>query len=127
MPDKTTRHAQIVSDGQTTHVMVPAAEYERLIAAAEERALDDALRIANDPKSEWVEGEPVLREVRQRILHIELTRARKARGLTQRALGEKLGVPQSQISRIERHPERSSLAMLQRIAAALNMDLRQLI
>lgn len=57
----------------------------------------------------------------------EIARARKAAGLTQKQLGERLGLPQSQISRIERRPDHTTVRTLKRIAKALAVDVRALI
>jgi len=43
------------------------------------------------------------------------------------ALGRKLGIPQSQISRIERNPDHTTIRTLRRIAKALQVDIRALI
>ena len=51
-----------------------------------------------------------------------ITRARKAAGLSQAALGRKVVMPQSQISRIERNPERCTVRTLRRLANALKVD-----
>lgn len=142
-------HLQIKSNGRTTHVVVPSEEYDKLVEAALERAMKRVEAQIADPNTPYYDGQSLLDElhdtgtiedlanhrVKPQPKPMEagpervesLAAARKSRGLTQKALGALLGVPQSQISRIERHPERSSLAMLQRIAAALNMDVRQLI
>jgi ribosome-binding protein aMBF1 (putative translation factor) len=56
-----------------------------------------------------------------------LARARKAAGLTQKQLGAKLNLPQSQISRIERNPDRTTVRTLKRIARALGVDVSALI
>lgn len=57
----------------------------------------------------------------------EIARARKAAGLTQKQLGDRLGLPQSQISRIERRPDHTTVRTLKRIAKALGVDVRALI
>ena len=53
-----------------------------------------------------------------------IVEARKAAGLTQKQLGARLGIPQSQISRIERHPDRTTVRTLKRLAKALKVDVR---
>ncbi len=57
----------------------------------------------------------------------EIARARKAAGLTQKQLGDRFGLPQSQISRIERRPDHTTIRTLKRIAKALAVDVRALI
>ena len=56
-----------------------------------------------------------------------VARARKAAGLTQKQLGDKLKLPQSQISRIERNPDRTTVRTLKRIARALGVDVSALV
>ena len=56
-----------------------------------------------------------------------IAKARKAKGLTQKQLGEKLNLPQSQISRIERNPDRTTVRTLKRIARALGVDVSSLV
>ena len=50
--------------------------------------------------------------------------ARKAKGLTQRALGSRAGVPQSHISKIENGGADIRLSSLIEIARALDLELR---
>jgi len=56
-----------------------------------------------------------------------IAKARKAKGFTQKQLGEKLNLPQSQISRIERNPDRTTVRTLKRIARALGVDVSALV
>ncbi|MCH7592339.1 MAG: helix-turn-helix transcriptional regulator [Planctomycetes bacterium] len=56
-----------------------------------------------------------------------IAKARKAKGLTQKQLGEKLNLPQSQISRIERNPDHTTVRTLKRIARALGVDVAALV
>ena len=56
-----------------------------------------------------------------------IAEARRAKGVTQKELGAKLGIPQSQISRIERNPDSTTVRTLKRIARALGVDVRALI
>ena len=53
---------------------------------------------------------------------ITLSKARKARGLTQKKLSELAGVKQSAISRIERGDVNIRLGTLAKLSAALNMN-----
>ena len=46
---------------------------------------------------------------------------RKARGLTQAALGERTGLDQTRIAKIERDPSRVSVGQLLRVLAALQV------
>ena len=56
-----------------------------------------------------------------------IVNARKAAGMTQQQLAAKLKMPQSQISRIERNPDRTTVRTLKKIAKALKVDVRFLI
>jgi UDP-N-acetylglucosamine 1-carboxyvinyltransferase len=99
---------------------VPVDEYERLIAAS---MAEHAAASLEDDKTEWVDADTVARELaRDRIVG-----ARKAAGLTQKQLGDKLGLPQSQISRIERQPDRTTVRTLKRVARALGVDVGALL
>ncbi len=116
----TTQHACIEQNGKVTHVLVPVDEYERLIAAS---MAENAVATLEDDKTEWVDADAVARELaRDRIVG-----ARKAAGLTQKQLGNKLGLPQSQISRIERKPDRTTVRTLKRVAHALGVDVGALL
>lgn len=110
-----------MSDGnETTHVILPVDEYERLLMAD---AAVEAQAITANSNAEWHDWEDVkLDWAGQR-----LAQARKEQGLSQKELGEKLGIAQTQISRIERHPDRTTLKTLRKIASALKVDVRNLI
>ena len=56
-----------------------------------------------------------------------IVNARKAAGMTQQQLAAKVKMPQSQISRIERNPDRTTVRTLKKIAKALKVDVRFLI
>ena len=60
----------------------------------------------------------------ERDLTMALVQARKEAGLTQEVLSEKTGISQADISRLENGSRNPSLALLQRIADALNSTLR---
>lgn len=105
----------VVSGDTPTHVQMTIEDYERLI----ERAMAcSALAKINDPDTEWVDAKQFGRELAAR----HIAEARKAAGLTQKQLGEKLGLPQSQISRIERNPDRTTVRTMKKIAKALGVD-----
>ena len=55
---------------------------------------------------------------------MSLIRARKEAGLTQAELSEKTGISQADISRLENGTRNPSLALLNRIAEAVNSTLR---
>lgn len=60
----------------------------------------------------------------ERDITMALVKARKEAGLTQTQLSEKTGISQADISRLENGSRNPSLALLQRIAEALNSTLR---
>lgn len=93
------------------------------------KAAPEAARVLADPSTEWFDGQMVLdtyRENNYKSVGMLVFR-RKQAGLTQAELGKRLGVPQSQISRIEKDPDRTSLGMLKRIAAVLGVPVRELV
>lgn len=96
-----------------------AEEYRRLMAKTSDPDILASLKALSDPESDWVTLEDVWRDWDVR----RLAEARKASGLTQAQLGQRLGWPQSRISRIERHPERASVAVLERMARELRVRL----
>lgn len=54
----------------------------------------------------------------------QIARLRMLRGMTQQELADKVGTQQPSIARIESGKRRASIAMLEKIAAALDADLR---
>ncbi len=113
-------YAQVEQGGRVTHVLVPVGEYERLVKAS---MVQSAAAKLEDQTTEWVDADQLARELAaQRI-----AKARKSAGLTQIQLGRKLRLPQSQISRIERNPDRTTVRTLKRIARALGVDVSALI
>jgi len=113
-------HEVLVRNGKTTHVVVPVDEYQRLILLDMGRV---AARKVDDPDEAFTDADQVALELAGK----RIADARKAKRMTQKALGEKLHLPQSRISRIERNPDRTSLKTLRRIARALGVDVRALI
>jgi len=108
------------SAGARTHVLVPVDRFDQLSDA--ERALRAMEALEND-STEWIEAEASA----LRLAGSRVRRARIAKGLTQKQLAERLRIPQSQVSRIERDPDRSTLRTLRRIAKALGVAIRALI
>ncbi len=106
----------VVHHGGTTHVLVPVEEYERLIVA--EMALESVAILDNAKDEDWIDADDAAIE----FARDAIVEARKKAGLTQKQLGEKLGLPQSQISRIERRPDRTTVRTLRRLARALKVD-----
>lgn len=109
----------IVKDDRPTHVIIPIEEYDQLLDAIEAHQMVDELK---NPKTKWISAQDAALE----LAGSWIARARKQAGLTQKQLAAKLRVPQSQISRIEKHPERSTVKTMQRIAKALGVDLAAL-
>ena len=60
----------------------------------------------------------------ERDITMSLVRARKEAGLTQAELSAKTGISQADISRLENGTRNPSLALLNRIAEAVNSTLR---
>jgi ribosome-binding protein aMBF1 (putative translation factor) len=101
-------------------VLVPEEEYIELVKAEMAR---DAIAKLEDPNTEWIDFD----EYRLQLAGSKIAEARKAKKLTQTQLAKKLGVPQSQISRIERHPDQTTVRTLKRIAKALGVDVSLLV
>lgn len=112
--------SEVVRDGLTTHVLVPLDEYERLVKRSMVHSAVAKLESGDD---DWVDAD----ELGIELAGAKLVAARKAAGLTQKQLGEKLSLPQSQISRIERNPDRTTVRTLKRIAKALGVDVAALL
>ena len=110
----------VVENGEPAYVLVPTEEYERMVKAEMAR---DAEKILEDPNVEWVDAD----EFALQLAADRIARARKAKNLTQKQLAQRLKVPQSQISRIERNPDRTTVRTLKRIARALGVDVSALI
>jgi DNA-binding XRE family transcriptional regulator len=113
-------YPQVEQGGRVTHVLVPIDEYERLLRA---NMVQGAAAKLEDQATVWVDADELARELAGR----RIAKARKSAGLTQTQLGRKLKLPQSQISRIERNPDRTTVRTLKRIARALGVDVSALI
>ena len=112
--------AYLVEGDRTTHVLVPLDEYERLIQAD---AASGAISKLQDNSVAWTDAD----ELGLTLAGERIAAARRAKGVTQKELGATLGIPQSQISRIERHPDHTTVRTLKRIARALGVDGRALV
>lgn len=110
--------AFIDREGGTHHVLLPVDEYERLLKA--EMALQAIAQIENEKDEDFIDADDLAIELATE----SVVKARKAAGLTQAQLAKKLGMPQSQISRIERNPDRTTVRTLKKIAKALRVDVR---
>jgi len=132
-PGKSTRRAietkqttpddfpHIVRNGRTTHVLVPIEEYERLLLA--DMAREAVAQIESDRDGDLIDADIF----RLELAAERIVKARKAAGLTQTQLGRKLGIPQSQLSRIERNPDHTTVRTLKRIAKALRVNVQSLV
>ena len=114
-------HDYVIRNGKPAYVLVPIDEYEELIKASMVQDAITQIETAND--EDFVDAADFALELAAE----RIASARKAKGLTQKQLGDKLGLPQSQISRIERNPDHTTVRTLKRIARALGVDVRALI
>lgn len=94
-------------------IRITKAEYAARIAEA--RELDANM---TDPSVQINDA----RDAAMQIAGGWIAAARKKAGLTQQQLARRVGMPQSQISRIERNPDRTHVRTVQRIVAALGVD-----
>ncbi len=119
-PQRSREHSYIVENGRTAYVLVPIDEYEELIKAS---MVQRAIAQIESGDNDFVDADDFALELAAE----RIAKARKAKGLTQKQLGEKLNLPQSQISRIERNPDRTTVRTLKRIARALGVDVSSLV
>ncbi|MBI5763264.1 MAG: helix-turn-helix transcriptional regulator [Planctomycetes bacterium] len=103
-----------------THVLLPINEYERYEQMQEAARLTKKLE---DPNAKWIGFE----DFSAMLAADAVVEARKKAGLTQGQLAAKLKMPQSQISRIERNPDRTTVRTLKKIAKALGVDVAKLL
>lgn len=82
-----------------------------------------AIRTLENAETKWVDVDAVGKLLAGR----KLIAVRKSRRLTQIQLGKLVGVPQSQISRLERNPESATIKFLRRVAKALKVDVAELL
>jgi ribosome-binding protein aMBF1 (putative translation factor) len=85
---------------------------EKMLRAGESSWLEDSLSLEERRASEFVAS-----------IAVSIQRQRKALGLTQKDLADKLGVSQVMISRWENGEENFTAATLAKISAALEMEL----
>jgi DNA-binding XRE family transcriptional regulator len=116
--------------GRTTHYLVPAAQYEVLVAARKPEprdvasnahgptraAIEQAAQMLESPTTVWHDADDVMRGI---VSH-GLSAVREQSGLTQAQLGKLASMPQSQVSRIEKDLDSSTMRVIRRIAAALS-------
>lgn len=99
-------------DGVATHVVMRVADFGVLMGAQEDPLVRGALE-----RMGRREG-----AVRECSVH-EVGEARRSRGMSQRELGEKVGIPQSQVSRMERNASRCGVGTLEKVARVLGVRL----
>ena len=114
----------IEKDGKPEYAVLPYADYERLLELAEDaediRALDEAMAreeetIPHELVKQLMKGGNPIRLWRQH------------RGLTQAQLAEKANVAQSYIAMLEKGERKGAVEMLQRVAAALGVEVDDLL
>lgn len=110
----------IMEGSRATHVVLPIDVYDRMMLAEMARESQD---ITSNPGTKWTDVDDFFSQVAVR----RIVAARKAKGITQQELANRLGLAQTQISRIESNPDRTSLKTLKRIAKALRVDVKNLI
>ncbi len=116
-----TEHGYVVENGKATYVQVPVGEYEQLVKASAIRTAGE--RLDNTPENAWIDADAF----RLQLAGERIAEARRRAGLTQQQLAAKLKVPQSQISRIERNPDHTTVRTLKKVARALKVDVAVLI
>lgn len=118
----------ITSNGKPAFAVLPIAEYERLLALAEDRIdINEARRIAAriaSGEEETLPAEFVAALVAGKTRPLRLWR--QHRGLTLDALGKACGVTRSALSQIESGRTKASGALLKRLAKVLNCDMDDL-
>lgn len=119
----------IEKDGRPEYAVVPIDLYRRMLALTEDlediRDFDEALRELEEGRDELIPE-----EVAQRLLSGEehpLRIWREHRGMTQEALAERAGVGKSYLSQIEAGKKAGSARVLRALAAALRVDVDDLI
>ncbi|WAR46544.1 helix-turn-helix domain-containing protein [Methylomonas rapida] len=113
----------IEQNGQRQYAILPMAEYEALLDKVEMlediKAYDEAMRR---------DEEMIPAEVVYRLLNENKTKVwREYRGLTQSELAECCGLAQATIAQIEGGKRTGSIDVLKKIAAALTLDLDDLV
>jgi len=110
----------VIENGKPAFVLVPIDEYEQLVKDA---LVSDAVNQIQRGDDDFVDADDLALE----LAGGRLAQARKAKGMTQKQLGDKLKLPQSQISRIERNADHSTVRTLKRVAKALGVDVSTLV
>ncbi len=111
------RPPQILTDEGNSYVLVPLDQNERRI---EDSLAKEAIALIDRGDNDFVDADQFFLELAGEWI----AKARVSAGLTQKQLGRKLGVPQSQIYGIERNLHQASARSRKRIAKVLGVDLR---
>jgi DNA-binding XRE family transcriptional regulator len=118
----------ITSNGKPAFAVVPIAEYERLLALAEDRIdINEARRVSAriaSGEEATLPADFVAAMVAGKTQPLRLWR--QHRGLTLDALGKACGVTRSALSQIESGRTKASGALLKRLAKALDCDMDDL-
>lgn len=109
-------------------VLMPKAEYEAILAAAEDNADRAALAIFRERLASG-EEELIPSEIVDRLLSGEnrLRVWREHRGLTVRALAERAGLAQPYLSQIETGRREGTVETYRKLAGALSLSLDDLL
>ena len=119
----------IEKDGKPEYAVVPFKDYQRLLELAED-AEDIAAAIAAKAELDRGEDEVIPSEIARRLIDGEehpLKIWREYRGLTQEALAKQVESTKSYISQIEAGKKSGSVVLIKRLAAALNVDMDDLV
>jgi DNA-binding XRE family transcriptional regulator len=113
----------INTNGAEEMVILPRTEYDRLIGALED--MED-IACAKDFEAAKARGEIeyISWEMSKRLRRGDESRIsiwREHRGLTQKALAEKVAMPAAQLSEIEKGKKSGSIATLRKLSIALGV------
>ena len=117
----------IEKNGQIEWAVIPYAEYQKLLEAAE--MLED-IRAYDTAKASIATGEELIpSSVVYALLEGEnpIHVWRDYRGLTQQQLADKVGISKPYLSQLESGKRRGSMEVLQRIAQTLDVSLEDLV
>ncbi len=123
-------HVQVIEkDGQPEYAVLPIELYHRLLELAEDA---EDIRAADDAMSELASGgdELIPADVAHKLLQDEEQRLRiwrEYRGLTQKELETRSGVQQGYIAQIESGKKTGGIDTLKKLAAALRINIDDLI
>ena len=110
----------LLDRGSITHILVPTDVFERLLSIEAFRAAVSELR---EGRAGIVSHANVGRE----LAATRLVTARRRKGLTQTELAHRIGLTQSQVSRAEREPAKTSKQTLRCIAEQLGVNISALL